>query len=243
MMAATRRKRALAAVAGAGAIAAIAAAGWAGYRAVLLQPVERVVFAGDVERLRPSDLEALARAIRDAGPVSLETMREAAKRVPWVRDASVRRAFPDTAEITVEAHRPFARWNDGQVVSVRGEVFTAEGADSLPWLRGPEGAGAEMVSGYTMLSNVLVPLGAPIKELRLSARGSWQAVLASGLRIELGRGEIEPRARRLVAAWPKVSSHLQEARYVDLRYPNGFASAMKNPPLPNPLPKGRGSTK
>ena len=243
MMAGVRRKRALAAVAGAGALAALSAAGWMGYQAVQLHPVERVVFAGDVERLRPADLEALARAIRDAGPVSLETMREAARRVPWVRDATVRRAWPDAAEITLEAHRALARWNDGQLVSVRGEVFTADAPAGLPWMRGPEGTGAEMIAAYETLTRVLEPLGSRVVELRLSARGAWQAVLASGLRLELGRGEIEPRARLLVAAWPKVGAQLQEARYVDLRYPNGFAAAMKTSPLPDPLPKGRGGNR
>ena len=227
MMAGARRRRILAGIAGVATFAAIATAGWMGYRSVVSQPVERVTFAGDLERLRASDLEALAKAVRGAGHVSLDTIREAAKRVPWVRDATVRRAFPDGAEITFEAHEAFAHWNDGQLVSRRGEVFAADYDGALPRLRGPEGSAPAMLAGFGTLAASLAPLGSPLAEVRLSPRGAWQAVLADGLVLELGRGDTAARVALLVAAWPQVAERVQAARYADLRYPNGFAIAMK----------------
>jgi len=223
MMAAAGLRRALGVAAGVVALSAVGGAAWVGYRSVVAQPVQRVSFAGDLDRLRPADLEALAQAIRSAGNVSLESMREAAKRVPWVRDATVRRVFPDAAQITFEAHRAFAHWNDGHLVSARGEVFAADFDGDLPRLRGPEGSAAAMVEAYAKLEQALSALGSPIRELRLSARGAWQALLATGLTLEMGRGDIGARAARLVAAWPQVAERAQEARYLDLRYPNGFA--------------------
>ena len=217
-------RRIVAGIAAVLVVSAIAGAGWYGYRAILEQPVKRVVFAGDLDRLPHAELEALSQAIQSApsGSVTLATVREAARRVPWVREVSVRRQFPDAVELTFKAHEAFARWNDNQLVSPLGEVFNAEDAASLPRLRGPEGSGAAVIAEYRALVPVLAPVGSPIAELRLSARGAWQVLLESGLVLELGRADTPARAGRLAAAWPQVAARAEQSRYADLRYPNGF---------------------
>jgi len=143
--------------------------------------------------------------------------------MPWVRDASVRRIFPGTLEITLVAHRALARWNEDTLVSEAGEVFRAESDAALPHLRGPVGAAGRVAAEYRAIAGALAPLQSPVVELRLSPRGAWFAVLGSGLAIALGRGEWRPRAARLVSAWPRLAPEAREARYADLRYPGGFA--------------------
>ena len=63
-------RRILAALASITVAALLGAAGWQVYRWALLQPVRDVQFAGDVQRLPPRDLEALAGrpAHRAVGP-------------------------------------------------------------------------------------------------------------------------------------------------------------------------------
>lgn len=208
----------------------LAFAGWQGYRAALAQPLKRVLFAGEVDRLAHADLDAFSHAVLTAGAPSLGAIREAARRVPWVREATVRRRFPDAVEVTFEAHQALARWNEQHLVSLRGEVFPAGDAGPLPRFRGPEGAAGAMTAVYPAIVAALAPLGSPVKELRLSARGAWEVRLESGLAVELGRGDWKARAERFVAAWPRLAEDARGTRYADLRYPNGFA--LRSTPAP-----------
>jgi cell division protein FtsQ len=217
--------RILSALAGVVVAAILAVAAWQGYRAVLAQPVRHVVFAGEVDRLPQRDLDALARSVQDArhSEATLAEVREAAKRVPWVRDASVRRIYPDSIEIRFRTHRAVARWNEAQLVSPEGEVFTAEDASALPRFRGPDGGAPAMVAEFPRIAAALAPVGSEIAELRLSARGAWQVALQSGLLLDLGRGDVLPRAAQFAAAWPQLVARDVQPKQADLRYPNGFA--------------------
>ena len=219
------RTRVLPALAAAGVAAALAAGGWYGWREIAAQPIAHVTFAGDLARIAPADLDAFARGWQGqpAGRVSLAEVRESARRIPWVRDAAVRRRFPDGLEVTLQAHEALARWGANGLVSTRGEVFAAPYNGTLPRFVGPDGAADLMARQYLPLAKALTPLASPVAELRLSARGAWQVVLASGLVLELGRTDIEPRIERFAAAWPGLVAHDVETKHVDLRYANGFA--------------------
>jgi cell division protein FtsQ len=215
-------RRIAAGLAGVAAAALLAWGAWTGYERTVSLPVERVIYAGDLGRLAQPELDALARAVRDAPGAPLEAIRASARRVPWVRDASVRRIYPDAVEITFTAYTAFARWNEGELVSAAGEVFTAPGAGRLPQLRGPDAAAAEVVREFSAARDALAPVGV-VTEFRLSPRGAWHVVLDSGLALALGRGEWRPRAERFAAAWPRLPEDARAASYADLRYPGGFA--------------------
>ncbi len=230
------RSRILPAVAATAVIAALACGGWYGYRALAARPIAHVELAGDVARIPPAELDTFARSLKGlaVGTVSLAAVREAARRLPWVRDAAVRRRFPDGIEVTFDAHRALARWGANALVSTRGEVFSAQYDAKLPSFQGPDGSAAAMAQEYTAIAPMLAPLASPIAELRLSARGAWHATLESGLTLELGRGDVGPRIQRFVAAWPGLAARGVETRHADLRYANGFALRVASSSKPAP---------
>jgi len=148
--------------------------------------------------------------------------------------------------VTLEEHVAFARWGDGWanpdlahngLVNTFGEPFSApmdeSGAASLPLFAGPAGSEGEVARRYRRFTALLAPLGAIPERVVLSPRYAWQLRLAGGehggLDLELGRDGAEPveqRLARFVAAYPDSLGRLPrraEQRYVDLRYPNGFA--------------------
>lgn len=231
---------ALRATSGVLAVALVAACGWFGYDLLARRPIASVEFSGDTRRVPAADLDRLAAGLRgrQARDVALPAVREAVNRLPWVRDCAVRRRFPDALEVVIEEHAPLARWDDARLVSVRGEVFAAEFEGELPRFSGPEGTAAEMAAAWKRIREAAVPLASPVAEVRLTQRRAWQAKLASGLTIDLGRDDFDRRLARFVAAWPQIAAEAVAATHADLRYPNGFAlrgiAAEKKP-----APKGR----
>ena len=228
-MSAPARVRPLPVAAGIAVALAIACGLWYGFTTLAKEPVRRVIFAGDSAKLARGDLEAFAAGIRGlpASGESLAAIREAARRIPWVREATVRRRFPDAVEVTFEAHQPLARWSDEALVSTRGEIFNAEFAGRLPQFRGNANAAGAMAREYPAIARSLASVAA-VDEVRLSPRGAWEVVLDSGMVVALGRGDIQARLERFVAAWPRLPQGARESARADLRYGTGFALRRKS---------------
>ena len=192
-----------------------------------------VVVTTPLDRANGAHLEAVIRA-ELAGTfftMDLARARQAIARVPWVRDAGLRRHWPDRLEVIVEEHTPLARFNDGGFVSARGEVFQAESRDALPRFAGPEARAAEMVERYRAWTEALQPLSLAVGELHLSPRGGWRVEVINGtggsLALELGREEADARFARFVSAYRQTIATLERngtrVEVVDLRYRNGYA--------------------
>jgi cell division protein FtsQ len=128
-------------------------------------------------------------------------------------------------------------------VNTFGELFAAPmdpaAAAALPLFAGPAGSEGELTKRYRRFAEVLAPLGENLDRVVLTPRYAWQLRLASAkagsLIVELGRDGAEPvdqRLERFVAVYPEslgrlplhtASAGVDDARHVDLRYPNGFA--------------------
>ena len=82
-----------------------------------------------------------------------------------------------------------------------------------------------MARRYARFNEMLAPLGLGIAQITLSSRYAWQLRLKDGMVLELGREQMEERLARFVAAYPQyVATMKSPAKYVDLRYRNGFAA-------------------
>jgi cell division protein FtsQ len=156
--------------------------------------------------------------------LDLEQARTAFEKLPWVRRASLRRAWPDRLEVALEEHVALARWRDTGLVNTHGEVFEAATDQRLPVLAGPAGASAEMADHYRQFQALLAQLGRRALEVRLSERRAWQVKLDDGYMLELGRQDTVARVARFVTAYRQAMAQLPAGTYrVDLRYPSGFA--------------------
>ena len=198
-------------------------------------PLREVVVGGTVDNVTRNQVEQAARAALTGNffTVDLDQVRGAFEKLPWVRQAEVRRRWPDTLELVLEEHVAVARWRraDGEIrlVNDRGEVFAAASDQELPVFAGPEGSAAQVLVRYWEFTETLAALGRKPEALALSSREAWQVRLDDGLVIELGRDEakhsLSERMARFVA-WYRPAldkTRLARASVVDMRYPNGFA--------------------
>jgi cell division protein FtsQ len=218
-----RRVKWIAAVLGCLLIAAAIA--W-GLRTLARLPIEQIVFVGDLkneDRIDVAELELITRDVKaGVGFVDIQALQALFKRVPWVREVTVRRKFPNSLEVRLEAHRPLARWGESDLVNTMGDRFSASFSDPLPRLTGPEGSSQQVAQQFIEFQRLVQNSGSEIEEVRLTNRRAWQLKLKSGPMIELGRAEESARLVRalsLMEMLPQLSGVTQ----VDARYGQGLA--------------------
>lgn len=169
--------------------------------------------------------------------LDLKEARNVFESVPWVRQAVVRREFPNRLRVQLQEHRAVAFWGadgDSSLLNSFGEVFEANVGeveqDNLPRLNGPEGQSARVLAMYQTLQPLFSLADLSLEQLELTARGAWRAELESGTVLELGSGEtpeLLARARRFLGTVTKVTARYQrrpaQLASVDLRHKDGYA--------------------
>jgi cell division protein FtsQ len=157
--------------------------------------------------------------------VDLEKTRQAFEKLPWVRQVSVRRAFPWSLEVGLEEQIPLATWNGRQLVNTHGEVFDGISTQPLPAFIGQPDTSVQVTQMYEALNAELQPLKQQVAQISLSPRYAWQVKLDNGMVLELGREEMQQRLARFVSVYPySLGAAPQKTSHVDLRYRNGFAA-------------------
>lgn len=224
------------------ALMAAAAVGWWGLRHPAFA-LGHITVQGDTTHSSPATLRVNV-APRIAGnffTVDLAATRRAFEDVPWVRQAVVRREFPNRLRVVLHEHRAVALWGtdgDTTLVNAQGEVFEANPGDveqdGLPRLSGPPDQSVLVLATWRALAPVFQQIELPIEQLSLTARGSWQAVLDSGARIELGRGtteEVLARAQRFVHTLTQAAGRYgrrpEALVSADLRHADGYAIRLR----------------
>jgi cell division protein FtsQ len=215
--------------------------------------IRSVKVEGEVARNSVSTIRANAMPQLAGNYFTLDLAKgqRAFEAVPWVRQAIVRRVWPNRLAVQLEEHRPAALWSvkegDDQLVNEQGEVFQANLGDvedeSLPTLQGPDGSSAELLAMYRRLVPVFERLEMHIDTLAMSGRGSFRAEFDSGAEIELGRGseaEMVARTERFVATVTQVIERYQRPLvYADLRHNEGYALRLKGITTTAPTAPGK----
>ncbi len=173
--------------------------------------------------------------------VDLAKAREAFEAVPWVRQATVRREFPNRLRVLLQEHRAAAFWGaetESRMVNNFGEVFDANVGDvdqeELPRLSGPDDQAGQVLAMYYAIKPIFEPLDLAVERLALTSRGSWQVALDTGAVIELGRGttqEVTARTQQFAQTLTQVTSRYGRRPdalvSADLRHGDGYAVKLR----------------
>ena len=201
---------------------------------VVTFPVRSVQISGEFVRVTKADIERAVAPLLVSGLFrsDVEALRRAALAVPGVREATVRRVWPDRVEIFVIERLAIARWASGGLVEVDGTHFTpSDGSgpdEALPLLTGPEGSHRRVLDLHVALERVLAPLGMTPVSTELTPRGVLYATLARGPRLVMRPEAVGTSAGTYAGVLAKVmAGRLDEVERVDFRYPAGFAVRMR----------------
>ena len=150
--------------------------------------------------------------------------RDAFEKLPWARNVSLRRRWPDKLEVSIEEHQALARWGSIALVDTHGELFHAASGSDLPVFYGPGDGVIEVASQYGEFGKELKVANLQIANLALTPRRAWQITTTNGIVIELGRVEMNARLAKFASVYITTIAGLnKKIIYADLRYPNGFA--------------------
>ncbi|MGP4123402.1 MAG: cell division protein FtsQ [Sodalis sp. (in: enterobacteria)] len=197
-------------------------------------PLSRLVVTGERHYTTNDDIHKAILALGALGTFmtqDVNVIQQQIECMPWMKQVSVRKQWPNELKIHVVEYVPVARWNDLHLLDDSGTVFSApsERIDNkpLPMLYGPEGSEQDVFAGYRIMNEMLMAAKFHLKAVRMSARHSWQLRLRDDTPLELGQGDQARRLQRFIRIYPVL---LQQAlndnkriSYVDLRYDSGLA--------------------
>jgi cell division protein FtsQ len=151
------------------------------------------------------------------------------EKLPWVRQAQIRRLWPGRLVIELTEHQAAAAWNDRATLDTHGDIFPVLPWTGLPRIYAPEGMQHELARRYGEFAALVRPIDAQVEQIVVSARLSWRVRLSGGISIELGREKLNERLARFTRFYPQAVAAVGPIQRVDMRYPNGFAGEPQHP--------------
>lgn len=159
-------------------------------------------------------------------------LKASLQQISWVGSVNIRRKFPATIIIAVVEKQPILVWNQTDLMTADGVLFTPPAGTfpkNLPALAGPLGSEQLVFSTMNQINQMLQVLNLTAQQLNLSPRGAWTMQLSNGIEVFIGQQEIGPRLQQFVKIYPEVvGGEIKRVVSVDLRYPNGVAVMWKH---------------
>ncbi|HAT8178513.1 TPA: FtsQ-type POTRA domain-containing protein [Legionella pneumophila] len=195
-------------------------------------PITTIKVAATYEHITHKELENVLAKYLDASffLLSVKGLQSELNSMSWIDTAYVERVWPDTLKIKLTEKKPVAIWGDA-LMTRDGTLFNQGSVPSgldIPKLKGPQSQQLEVLQVYEKLSKILSSYGLNASGLYLRDNQSWVLLLNHGVKIYLGKKELEERLLRFCKAYPAVfAEKADQLAGVDLRYPRGMAVQWK----------------
>lgn len=214
---------------------ALIGTGYAFYVKLGAYSILSVRIAGEFNQVPKRQLENAVTARLPASffSVDVSSVRDAALAIPWVKEATVRRVWPDSLHIAVIEREAVARWGERELLERDGTLFEPHGGvPSKPELilHGPPETQMEVLTRYAQLEPVFAGVCGGLQSLSLDVRGLWRARLNCGPELVLGKRPKDEALNALAHTLTEVfGTRTEDIERIDLRYANGFAVRWKVP--------------
>ena len=198
------------------------------------------ISSDNVQHVKPKELKKLVimelngtALTTDLGPIYKSVLSH-----PWIKEATVRRIWPNKILINLVEHNIIGVWSDGRFVTQAGKLLQFDKLQSesinkekncfLLKLDGPNETVTAVLDRASMISKKASKVGLQTTGVQLTSQYDWRVFFSNGMKMELGGENLEtPLEKRLdnffnSIAWvrKKIKKDLIS---VDLRYAQGFA--------------------
>ncbi len=197
-----------------------------------LLPIRTIQLSGTFRYIDQQEVESTVQHTIGQGFFSLDInqVQQALGDKPWVESISIRRIWPDRLDIAIVEKRPAARWDDNHLLSDQAVVYRArtKAFAELPLVHTAGNNPRQMLDLYYRLAGRFAGLNETLVAVRKDSRGALEMQLANGLKIKVGRSDIERKIARFVVIYrAQILPRQEDIQALDLRYSNGFAVAWK----------------
>lgn len=194
-------------------------------------PMSKLVLTGERHYTKNDDVRKAILSLGEPGTfmtVDVNAIQRQISLMPWIRQVTVRKQWPDELKIHLVEYVPYARWNDQSMVDGEGRVFSLPVSENnkgnFALLYGPQGSQKEVLKEYVEFKKILAEQNLKLKSVSMTARHAWQLILDNDVRIELGKNEVLARLNRFLELYPLLQQTTDKrVDYVDLRYSSGAA--------------------
>ena len=163
--------------------------------------------------------------------INLDYLKNSIEKVAWVKNAYIRRSYPNEVIIFIEEYTPVAVWNNDSYISENGYIFSANKIEKkLPKISSYSNRNIIIFEYFSLIldgirKNKLNDKVLLIKENEIR---SLTVLLDSNIAIKFGSKNIEERIGIFFKAYKTLNtSDLKKIRYIDMRYSNGFSIGWK----------------
>jgi len=201
-----------------------------------LMPIRTIQLSGTFQYIDQQEVESTVQQFIGEGFFSLDIRRvqKILSEKPWTESISVRRMWPDRLKIIIVEKRPVARWDKNHLISDKAVVYHAKtrGFGDLPLVHTAGNDPGQMLHLYYRLAGQFAGLNETLVAVRKDSRGALDMQLENGLKIKVGRSDVERKIARFIVIYRhQIQPRQAEIQQLDLRYSNGFAVAWKKEAL------------
>lgn len=164
----------------------------------------------------------------------VDVIQQEVLRLPWIKQVSVRKQWPDKLIVNVLEYHPIAHWNDAFLLDEQGNVFSLPPdrlkQQDLPLLYGPENKEQSVLEMYQHFVDLLTQMSTNDDQVRLvmtsisvNERYSWSTKIKPCIKttnkdqrllcmdnenidIILGRKKLDDRLKRFIILYPEVQA-------------------------------------
>ena len=199
-------------------------------------PIRTIQLSGTFKNLDQQEFESTLQPYLGQGFFSFDIhhLQQTLHDNSWTQLVSVRRIWPDKLRITIEEKTPVARWDEQHLLSDSASVYRADtGAfGHLPVVHAANHPPAWALQQFYRLQARFNGVDERLMALQVDSRGALDVDLINGLKIKLGRKDIDRKIDRLVSIYmQQILPRREQIQRLDLRYSNGFAVAWKKEAL------------